>query len=150
MPRSSPLHGPNGVERVAAALGASQRIELPAAGLARAAAMIVTSVEGAELHLPDLIARAGVISILNAQPDMTVVAEAVNGEQAIMAYREKKPDVALIDEADSVLIDEARVPLVLAGATEIADVEHCLESLAERTPEPLRANGGVISTLRVG
>ena len=47
------------VERVAAALGASQRIELPAAGLARAAAMIVTSVEGAELHLPDLIARAG-------------------------------------------------------------------------------------------
>jgi preprotein translocase subunit SecA len=28
-----------------------------------------------------------------------------------------KPDVALVDEADSVLIDEARVPLVLAGAT---------------------------------
>ncbi|MCW2905035.1 MAG: secA2 [Streptosporangiaceae bacterium] len=28
------------------------------------------------------------------------------------------PEVALIDEADSVLIDEARVPLVLAGATE--------------------------------
>jgi AtzE family amidohydrolase len=46
------------VERVAAALGASQRIELPAAGLARAAAMVVTSVEGAELHLPDLIAHA--------------------------------------------------------------------------------------------
>jgi AtzE family amidohydrolase len=46
------------VERVAAALGASQRIEVPAAGLARAAAMIVTSVEGAELHLPDLIAHA--------------------------------------------------------------------------------------------
>jgi preprotein translocase subunit SecA len=30
------------------------------------------------------------------------------------------PDVALIDEADSVLIDEARVPLVLAGAAETA------------------------------
>jgi preprotein translocase subunit SecA len=28
------------------------------------------------------------------------------------------PDVALVDEADSVLIDEARVPLVLAGAAE--------------------------------
>ncbi|MET9271812.1 accessory Sec system translocase SecA2 [Kribbella sp. NPDC003557] len=27
------------------------------------------------------------------------------------------PDVALVDEADSVLIDEARVPMVLAGAT---------------------------------
>ena len=29
----------------------------------------------------------------------------------------REPDVALVDEADSVLIDEARVPLVLAGAT---------------------------------
>jgi Asp-tRNA(Asn)/Glu-tRNA(Gln) amidotransferase A subunit family amidase len=46
------------VERVASALGVTQRVELPAAGLARAAAMIVTSVEGAELHLPDLVARA--------------------------------------------------------------------------------------------
>ncbi len=44
-----------------------------------------------------LIARVGVTSILNAQPDMTVVAEAVNGQQAVAAYREKKPDVALID-----------------------------------------------------
>lgn len=46
------------VERVAAALGVSRRIELPGAGVARAAAMMVTSVEGAELHLSDLIARA--------------------------------------------------------------------------------------------
>ena len=46
------------VEHVAEILGASQQIEVPAAGLARAAAMIVTSVEGAELHLPDLIAHA--------------------------------------------------------------------------------------------
>jgi Asp-tRNA(Asn)/Glu-tRNA(Gln) amidotransferase A subunit family amidase len=47
------------VERVAAALGVSRRVELPAAGVARAAAMIITSVEGAELHLPNLIAKAG-------------------------------------------------------------------------------------------
>jgi AtzE family amidohydrolase len=46
------------VERVAAALGASRRVELPAAGVARCAAMVITSLEGAELHLPDLIARA--------------------------------------------------------------------------------------------
>jgi preprotein translocase subunit SecA len=31
------------------------------------------------------------------------------------------PEVVLIDEADSVLVDEARVPLVLAGAAEVAD-----------------------------
>ena len=44
-----------------------------------------------------LIARAGVKSIIDAQPDMTVVAETVDGEQTIRVYREKKPDVALID-----------------------------------------------------
>ena len=46
------------VESVASALGISRRVELPNPSLARAAAMIVTSVEGAELHLADLIARA--------------------------------------------------------------------------------------------
>jgi preprotein translocase subunit SecA len=34
-----------------------------------------------------------------------------------------KPDVALVDEADSVLIDEARVPLVLAGATSSEEID---------------------------
>ncbi|MEU0090910.1 accessory Sec system translocase SecA2 [Kribbella sp. NPDC006257] len=34
-----------------------------------------------------------------------------------------KPDVALVDEADSVLIDEARVPLVLAGATRTEELD---------------------------
>jgi 1-carboxybiuret hydrolase len=46
------------VERVASALGASERVELPSPGAARGAAMIMTSVEGAELHFQDLIARA--------------------------------------------------------------------------------------------
>jgi preprotein translocase subunit SecA len=32
----------------------------------------------------------------------------------------REPDVALIDEADSVLVDEARVPLVMAGSTDDA------------------------------
>ncbi len=39
------------VERVAAALGASRRVTLPAAGLARAAAYIITASEGSNLHL---------------------------------------------------------------------------------------------------
>ncbi|MEU1875928.1 accessory Sec system translocase SecA2 [Streptosporangium sp. NPDC020072] len=33
-----------------------------------------------------------------------------------------EPEVALVDEADSVLVDEARVPLVLAGATDPGNV----------------------------
>ena len=44
-----------------------------------------------------LIARVGVIAILNMQPDMTVVAEAVNGQQAVDLFRKHLPDVALLD-----------------------------------------------------
>jgi 1-carboxybiuret hydrolase len=43
---------------VAKALGAERLVEVPAAGIARCAAMIMTSVEGAELHLNDLISKA--------------------------------------------------------------------------------------------
>jgi two-component system NarL family response regulator len=44
-----------------------------------------------------LIARVGVTSIINMQHDMTVVAEAVNGQQALELYRKQRPDVALLD-----------------------------------------------------
>ena len=44
-----------------------------------------------------LIARVGVTSIINMQPDMTVIAEAVNGQQALEQYRKHLPDVALLD-----------------------------------------------------
>lgn len=44
-----------------------------------------------------LIARLGVGAIVNAQPDMTVIAEATNGQQAVTLYREYRPDVTLMD-----------------------------------------------------
>jgi two-component system NarL family response regulator len=44
-----------------------------------------------------LVARVGVSTIVNLQPDMTVVAEAANGQQAIELYRTYLPDVALLD-----------------------------------------------------
>jgi len=44
-----------------------------------------------------VIARVGVISILNLQPDMTVVAEAVNGQQALELFLQHRPDVILLD-----------------------------------------------------
>jgi DNA-binding NarL/FixJ family response regulator len=44
-----------------------------------------------------LIARVGMGAIVDAQPDMTVVAEAVNGQQALALYREHRPDVTLMD-----------------------------------------------------
>jgi len=44
-----------------------------------------------------LIARVGVTTIVNMQPDMTVVAEAANGHQAVELYRKHRPDVTLLD-----------------------------------------------------
>jgi two-component system NarL family response regulator len=44
-----------------------------------------------------LIARVGVSTIVNLQPDMTVVAEASNGQQAVEFYRKHQPDVTLLD-----------------------------------------------------
>src|SRR5262245_46186422 len=44
-----------------------------------------------------LVARVGVTTIINLQPDMVVVAEAINGKQAVQMYREYLPDIALLD-----------------------------------------------------
>ena len=53
-----------------------------------------TRVLVAEDHL---IARVGITTILNAQPDMEVVAEAANGRQAVDLFLEHRPDVGLVD-----------------------------------------------------
>ena len=44
-----------------------------------------------------VVARVGVATIVNSQHDMIVVAEATNGRQAVVSYREHRPDVALLD-----------------------------------------------------
>jgi two-component system, NarL family, response regulator len=44
-----------------------------------------------------LVARVGVSTIVNMQPDMTVVAEAANGQQAVEMFRQHLPDVTLLD-----------------------------------------------------
>ena len=43
------------------------------------------------------LVRSGFAMILNAQPDIEVVAEAADGEQAVEAVRLHRPDVALLD-----------------------------------------------------
>jgi two-component system NarL family response regulator len=44
-----------------------------------------------------LIARMGLSAIVNAHPDMTVIAEAINGEQAVALHRTHRPNVTLMD-----------------------------------------------------
>jgi two-component system NarL family response regulator len=44
-----------------------------------------------------LVARVGVSTIVNMQTDMTVVAEASNGQQAVEMFRKHQPDVTLLD-----------------------------------------------------
>jgi len=43
------------------------------------------------------VVRMGVISIINNEPDMQVVAEAANGTQAIALFNQHKPDLVLLD-----------------------------------------------------
>jgi len=44
-----------------------------------------------------LVARVGVTTIINMQPDMTVVGEVSNGLQAVEMYAKLMPDVTLLD-----------------------------------------------------
>lgn len=41
--------------------------------------------------------REGIAAVLEAQPDMQLVAEATNGREAIERFREHRPDVTLMD-----------------------------------------------------
>jgi two-component system NarL family response regulator len=65
-----------------------------------------------------LIARVGVKTIINAQPDMSVVGEAANGMQALELYRKHRPDVTLMDVRMPVL---SGVEAIIAIRAEFAD-----------------------------
>src|SRR5215467_11410947 len=41
--------------------------------------------------------RKGIAALVNAEPDLKLVAEASNGKEAIAAFRSHKPDITLID-----------------------------------------------------
>ena len=41
--------------------------------------------------------RKGTVALVNAEPDMKLVAEASNGKEAVDAYRSHRPDVTLMD-----------------------------------------------------
>ena len=43
------------------------------------------------------IMRLGIVAIINAQRDMTVRGQAGSGEDAVRLFRQKRPDVTLMD-----------------------------------------------------
>lgn len=43
------------------------------------------------------VVRQGFVALINTVPDMEVIAEGINGQQAIDLYRQHRPDVMLID-----------------------------------------------------
>jgi DNA-binding NarL/FixJ family response regulator len=43
------------------------------------------------------ILRKGIAALISTEPDMQLVAEASNGEEAVEAYRKHRPDVTLMD-----------------------------------------------------
>lgn len=44
-----------------------------------------------------IVLRMGIVTAANDEPDMKVVGEAVNGEEAIEVFRECRPDVVVLD-----------------------------------------------------
>jgi DNA-binding NarL/FixJ family response regulator len=61
--------------------------------------------------------RAGFRSLLEAEPDLTVVGEAADGEQAVDAVRELRPDVTLMDIRMPVLDGIAATRRLVADGT---------------------------------
>ena len=41
--------------------------------------------------------RGGIAALVNGEPDMKLVAEASNGDEALEKFRSYRPDVALVD-----------------------------------------------------
>jgi len=43
------------------------------------------------------LAREGIAAVVNSQPNMQIVAQASSGREALVSYREHRPDVTLMD-----------------------------------------------------
>ncbi|MFD5733399.1 response regulator [Streptomyces sioyaensis] len=69
-----------------------------------------------------LLVRAGFKALLDAQPDIGVVAEAADGEQALAAVREHRPDIVLMDIRMPV-VDGLSATRRITGDPQLAEVK---------------------------
>ena len=69
-------------------MSATEITPVTPAAIARASVLVVDD---------HALVRTGVANIISQEPDLHVVAEAGNGEEAVEAYRRYRPDVTLLD-----------------------------------------------------
>jgi two-component system, NarL family, response regulator len=88
------------------------------------------------------VVREGLAALIERRPDMTVVAEASNGHQALSAFLEHRPDVALLDlrmpdmdGADAIAAIRAQAPgariIVLTTYDDDEDIQRSLRAGAK-------------------
>jgi DNA-binding NarL/FixJ family response regulator len=80
--------------------------------------------------------REGIATLINNQPDMRVVGEASTGREAILGFREHRPDVALMDVR---LPDMTGIEAVIAIRNEFLDARFIMLTTSEGDVEIQRA-----------
>ncbi len=80
--------------------------------------------------------REGIATLINSEPDMTLVAEAANGHEAIQQFREHQPDVTLMDLR---LPDISGIDAMIAIRTEFPEARIIMLTTFEGDVEIQRA-----------
>jgi DNA-binding NarL/FixJ family response regulator len=80
--------------------------------------------------------REGLAAIVNSQPDMSLVAEAATGKEAIETFRQHLPDVTLMDLR---LPDMSGIEVMIAIRTEFAEARIVMLTTFEGDVEVQRA-----------
>jgi len=80
--------------------------------------------------------REGIATLINNQPDMLLVAEASDGREAILKYREHQPDVTLMDLR---LPDMSGIDVMIAIRTEFPEARIIMLTTFEGDVEIQRA-----------
>jgi DNA-binding NarL/FixJ family response regulator len=80
--------------------------------------------------------REGIAALIGNQPDMTLVAEAASGSEAISKFREHKPDVTLMDLR---LPDMSGIDALIAIRTEFRDARVIMLTTSEGDVEIQRS-----------
>jgi DNA-binding NarL/FixJ family response regulator len=80
--------------------------------------------------------REGIAAIINNEPDMLVVADASSGSEALLKFREHRPDVTLMDLR---LPDVSGIDVMIAIRTEFTDARIIMLTTFEGDVEIQRA-----------